>query len=166
MFFRGRFKDFSNFSGGFIDEYGLHWKTAEHFYQAHKTTNQYWHMYIFESPTGRDAKHRGNELRKAAGCQSEDWNKIRNAIMLKALILKFQQNPRAMKLLLQTTEFIEETNNWHDNYWGNCICEKCKNLPGKNMLGKFLMRLRKKFLLQINNAYTIGRNSTNAIVRR
>jgi len=144
MFFRGHYRWFSNFTGGFVDEYGLRWKTAEHYYQAHKTTNQYLWLEIFESPNGKAAKHLGNALRKS-GNQIPEWFKIRNAIMLKALIFKFEQNPAALKLLLLTDEIIEETNTWHDNYWGNCICAKCKNLPSKNVLGKFLMRLKSGF---------------------
>ena len=160
MFFRGKYKAFSNFSAiGFIDEYGLRWKTAEHFYQAHKTNNQYLWLEVYGSPEGRDAKKFGSDLYKH-GEQREDWNKIRNAIMLKALIFKFQQNPKAMKLLLSTQGLIEETNTWHDNYWGNCVCKKCENLPGKNTLGRFLMRLRDKFLLEIENALTVGSDST------
>ena len=127
-----------------MDEYGLRWKTAEHYFQAHKTNNQYQHMAIFLAPDGKSAKALGDKLRKA-GEIIEDWNKVRHAVMLKALIFKFSQNPEAKRVLMSTEGTIEESNTWHDNYWGNCICQKCKNLPGKNMLGRFLMRIRDNY---------------------
>lgn len=37
---------------------------------------------------------------------------------------------------------IVEGNYWHDNYWGNCTCDKCKNIEGQNKLGKILMKIR------------------------
>ena len=33
---------------------------------------------------------------------------------------------------------------WHDNVWGNCECERCKETEGKNLLGKALMEVRSK----------------------
>ena len=35
-----------------------------------------------------------------------------------------------------------EGNYWHDNYWGNCLCPKCKEIEGQNQLGKILMKVR------------------------
>jgi ribA/ribD-fused uncharacterized protein len=141
MFFRNKYRKLSNFSpDSFTDEYGLRWKTAEHYFQAHKTDNQYQHMEIFLSLNGESAKALGKKVEIR-----EDWNKIRHAVMLKALIFKFSQNPEAKRVLMSTEGYVEETNTWHDNYWGNCICSKCKNLPGKNMLGRFLMRLRDNY---------------------
>ena len=56
---------------------------------------------------------------------------------------KFAVPELAEKLLKDTRDrYIEEGNNWHDNYWGNCSCEKCEKIIGKNMLGKILMRIR------------------------
>ena len=59
---------------------------------------------------------------------------------------KFLQNEDLrIRLLATGDEYLEEgTTGWHDNYWGNCECEKCKNIEGKNTLGKILMRVRKE----------------------
>ena len=40
------------------------------------------------------------------------------------------------RLLKTGKEELVEGNTWHDNYWGNCTCEKCKNIAGQNKLGK------------------------------
>ena len=37
-----------------------------------------------------------------------------------------------------------EGNTWHDNYWGDCSCNRCKSKSGENMLGILLMELRDK----------------------
>jgi hypothetical protein len=37
-----------------------------------------------------------------------------------------------------------EGNNWHDNTWGNCLCDKCKGIEGKNLLGNILMQVREE----------------------
>ena len=46
------------------------------------------------------------------------------------------------KLDMTGLEEIVEGNYWHDNYWGNCTCDKCKNIEGQNKLGKILMKIR------------------------
>jgi len=49
-----------------------------------------------------------------------------------------------LKKRLKNTEGYEliEGNFWHDCYWGNCSCEKCKNIEGQNVLGRLLMKVR------------------------
>lgn len=78
----------------------------------------------------------------------KDWNdKLKLDIMEYGLEWKFQ--PKAIyqhQLLIMTEdEEIVETNNWHDNWWGNCICGKCKDKNGLNHLGKLLMQIREKY---------------------
>ena len=48
------------------------------------------------------------------------------------------------KLLSTCNSFLVEGNTWHDNYWGNCTCDKCKYKEGQNKLGKILMKFRKE----------------------
>jgi predicted NAD-dependent protein-ADP-ribosyltransferase YbiA (DUF1768 family) len=45
-------------------------------------------------------------------------------------------------LLATGDEELIEGNTWHDNTWGNCVCQKCQDIPGRNMLGMLLMELR------------------------
>jgi predicted NAD-dependent protein-ADP-ribosyltransferase YbiA (DUF1768 family) len=57
---------------------------------------------------------------------------------------KFMQ-PRLRKKLQETgTQMLVEGNYWHDNFWGNCKCKKCKDITGQNTLGILLMALREE----------------------
>ena len=66
--------------------------------------------------------------------------------MLYVLRFKFNKNTKFGKQLMSIQEPIVERNNWHDNYWGDCVCEKCKAVEGKNNLGKLLMQIRKELI--------------------
>ena len=60
--------------------------------------------------------------------------------------MKFNQNPKIKQKLLDTGDkILIEGNNWCDNFWGNCHCEKCRTKTGKNLLGISLMFLREKY---------------------
>ena len=55
---------------------------------------------------------------------------------------KFYRTYNIRNLLLETKDkYLEETNHWHDNFYGTCICKKCNN-QGQNNLGKILMKIR------------------------
>lgn len=78
--------------------------------------------------------------------QRPDWEEVKNNLMYQVVYAKFMQNDDLRKKLLDTgNALLIEGTTWHDNYWGNCICEKCKNIEGFNQLGKTLMRLRAEF---------------------
>ena len=141
--FAGDFKFLSNFSPhSFVDKNGLFWKTSEHFYQAAKTDNLRQKFVISECNTPRRAKKIGQivEMKK-------NWNDIKVSVMWNAIKMKFNQNPEIKKYLKSTFDFkLVEGNYWHDNFWGNCFCDKCKNKEGKNYLGVLLMMLRDEYL--------------------
>lgn len=64
-------------------------------------------------------------------------------IMLELLRLKFTRNPELGKLLIATGDaLLEEGNKWHDNFWGDCTCDDCRDIEGENWLGKLLMQVR------------------------
>ena len=64
--------------------------------------------------------------------------------MYQCVKAKFQ-DPELKNLLLETKHrYLVEGTTWHDNYWGNCSCEKCKSIQGNNQLGKTLMRVREE----------------------
>jgi len=71
-----------------------------------------------------------------------DWEEIKLGVMSEVLYDKFTRNPDLKAKLLATgAKYLEETNSWHDNIWGNCICDKCGS-KGQNNLGKILMQVR------------------------
>lgn len=72
-----------------------------------------------------------------------DWEKVKNSIMYEIVRAKFEQNPDIREKLLATGDAqLVEGNYWHDNYWGQCTCQRCINSIGFNQLGKTLMRVR------------------------
>lgn len=73
----------------------------------------------------------------------EDWDEIKFMIMAQLVEKKFYQNPRlTRKLLLTDDKLLIEGNTWDDNVWGDCVCTRCRNIPGQNWLGRILMGLR------------------------
>ena len=72
-----------------------------------------------------------------------DWEQVKDNIMYEIVKDKFTRNSNLKSLLLKTnSSILIEGNWWHDNYWGDCYCEKCQNKEGKNTLGLILMRIR------------------------
>ncbi len=74
-----------------------------------------------------------------------DWDLITDHTMNVILVAKFS-NPELQQKLLSTgyRELIYE-NTYHDNVWGNCTCEKCKDIKGWNRLGINLMVVRNHY---------------------
>ena len=68
--------------------------------------------------------------------------------MEEGVYAKFSQNPELMAKLRELPKPIVEFNNWHDNFWGECLCESCQNKgKGLNYLGQILERVSKAFVL-------------------
>lgn len=77
-----------------------------------------------------------------------DWETIKDQVMYALLIIKFCDNTMESKrnrsrLMSTGDAILIEGTTWHDNYWGNCTCERCRANPGENKLGKILMEIRK-----------------------
>lgn len=71
-----------------------------------------------------------------------NWDEISYDIMFDILRAKFSV-PELAEMLESTGDtYLEEINNWHENRWGRCTCEKCREKEGKNWLGEILMRVR------------------------
>ena len=74
-----------------------------------------------------------------------NWDAYKETAMLEVVRAKFVQNPDLAQKLLDTEDAeLVEGNTWHDNFFGNCSCPRCKNVEGKNVLGKLLMFVRKE----------------------
>ncbi len=114
---------------------GMIFLTVENFYQAMKTTD------IAERQ--KIAQMNPYEAKKYARLISlrQDWDEIKLDVMEYILRHKFAPNTTWYEKLMSFEGDIVESNNWHDNYWGSCICERCGN-NGLNHLGKILTKIK------------------------
>ena len=71
-----------------------------------------------------------------------DWDEIKLQVMESLLRRKFQIPELKAALLATGDGYLEETNNWHDSFWGRCTCDKCRSIEWHNNLGKLLMQIR------------------------
>jgi Lar family restriction alleviation protein len=78
----------------------------------------------------------------------DDWEYIKDEVMEKLLKEKFSTPCLKQKLIETKGNKLVEGNVWHDNYWGDCKCHKCKNKKGLNKLGKILMKIRHELLFK------------------
>lgn len=124
----------------------IEYRTVENFYQAMKLPKdrldlrrEIAMMNPFESKKAiRDNKYQWRS----------DWNKEESIrVMDFALRKKFTRLTSWGKRLLEAEGEIIETNNWHDNFWGDCVCDKCKDIEGENYLGKLLTKIREEIFL-------------------
>lgn len=138
--FTGEYEFLSNFAYSPITRYGISVPTAEHAFQMLKATNLNDMQYIAQARTPGLAKSRGRAVNMRG-----DWEQVKYEVMYAVQVDKYQQNPQLLKKLLATGDAeLEEGNWWHDNIWGNCKCDRCKNIEGRNMLGEILMKVRKE----------------------
>lgn len=72
----------------------------------------------------------------------EDWDEIRLDAMYEINRMKYDQPFFKEKLLSTGEQVIVEGNTWHDNFFGNCSCEKCNDIIGFNHLGILIMKIR------------------------
>lgn len=119
--------------------------TLEHIYQAMKVFKD-WEtprvsevsafLKFFECRTPGEAKKRGREV----PIDTEYWDSVKDEIMESLISIKFSKKNKDLrqKLLDTGKAYLEETNTWHDTYWGVC------NGKGENRLGHILMEERQK----------------------
>lgn len=138
MKFSDEYAFLSNFYPSPISVNGVVYPDVETAYQAAKTVNALERTQILKSGTPAAAKKLGKKV-----TMRPDWEQVKVAYMYRFVKLKFQQNPDLAEKLLNTgnVELIEG-NYWHDQFWGDCSCEKHCNEPGKNILGNILMLIR------------------------
>lgn len=129
----------SNFYNVYVEYDGTVYSSTEAAFQAAKTMDMVERARIARlSPS--DAKRAGRRLQLRS-----DWESVKDKVMYDVCFAKFSANDSSglRERLLETgDEELVEGNTWHDNYWGNCTCDKCKDIPGRNQLGKTLMRIR------------------------
>ncbi len=127
---------FSNFSRHGFQIDGQYWKTSEHYFQAMKFEGTKYETQICEARSPKDAANLGRRrdfpLRK-------DWEAIKDDVMRRAVLAKFQKHDDIRKILLDTGDEEIVENAPSDYYWG---CGK--DGTGKNMLGIILMETRER----------------------
>lgn len=138
--FSGEYEFLSNF-------YPNDKRSLEHKYQALKTFVQPERAKILAALTPRGAKRLGKKA-----TLRPDWEEKKVLLMFLLVSFKFAADPDLeAKLIATLPETLVEGNDWHDNFWGDCHCQEkpgrfgqrpaCRE-PGKNMLGKILMKVR------------------------
>lgn len=129
-----QYGEFSNFSDhGFILD-GKWWKTAEHYFQAQKFSDQNYIEKIRNCNNPKEASVLGQNRNIPI---KTNWDQIKDDIMRKVVLKKFQTHTKLANLLVCTKEENIVENSPHDYYWG---CGE--NHTGKNMLGTILMEVR------------------------
>ena len=125
---------FSNFSPHPIMLKGKIWPTTEHYFQAQKFPDTEYEEEIRQvgSPMVAACKGRCRDYPLR-----EDWESVKDDIMLQAVLCKFRTHEDIKEVLLSTgnENIVEKTTN--DYYWG-CGTKG----TGKNMLGIILMQVR------------------------
>lgn len=149
--FKDDYEFLSNFYPCKITIAGYTFPSVENAYQAMKCANlNDYGQFVNIGPA--EAKKLGRKVQLRS-----DWEQIKYNVMRQLLDLKFQDKV-LLKMLQDTApESIVEGNYWHDNYWGICQCDKCKDKIKYNHLGELLQR--KRNLSGISDIYTMYEGS-------
>ena len=140
--FIGKYEVFSNFSPAKVIYDNVTYPTVEHAYVAAKTMDRRFRRSVAMSPASQAGKMK--KWGRTVNMRS-DWDKVKLEIMQDLVTQKFNKYNDYSKyeLLLGTgDQLIIEGNYWHDNFWGNCLCNKCMKIKGENHLGLILMKVR------------------------
>ena len=131
---------FSNFSRHPIVLDGKHWPTTEHYFQAQKFAGTAHEERIRRATSPKEAKRLGRDRSQILRA---DWESVKDDVMRRAVLCKFQTHADIRALLLGTgdAEIVEHTAN--DSYWGDG-----GDGSGQNKLGRTLMSVREELRAQ------------------
>lgn len=138
--FRGRWAFLSNFCGARVEHNGRVWLTAEHAYQAAKTSDPVWHNRIAATSSPGKAKLLGQKLPLR-----KNWGNLRVGIMQEILEAKFRDPWMAAELDATGDAELVEGNDWGDVFWGMELVSDFhggREWFGENWLGILLMVVR------------------------
>ena len=136
--FRGDYGFLSNFHQCPFEYKGLTYPNAEAAFQAQKCATEEAKIKYTVTKNPVVAKRMG---KKEPGFPS-NWDEICYDLMKDILTAKFSNPVLKAKLIATGDATLIEGNRWHDNRWGKCTCDRCKNKEAKNWLGKILMEIR------------------------
>ena len=131
--FDGEHRFLSNFYPAQVLLDGVVYPSAEHAFQAAKTTDESLRREILCCDTPGKAKQKGRRLPLRS-----DWETIKISVMEKLIHDKFLDPALRQKLIATGDAILVEGNWWGDTFWGIC------NKEGENHLGRILMRERDK----------------------
>jgi N-glycosidase YbiA len=128
---------------------GIRWPTAEHFYQAQKSSDPTYRQAIQEAASTATAKHlaadpaaprrrsRRSWFRKNSALPRSDWNEVKVDFMRRIDLAKFTQHEDLHEFLLATgdAELIEDSPS--EPFWGIG-----PDGQGLNWAGRVLMEVR------------------------
>lgn len=131
--FVGRWQFLSNFFPVEVVLDGVTFPSVEHAFQAAKSLS------VEERSFIRDARSPGEAKRRARRVSiRDDWELVRDDVMLDLLRKKFAVPELRVLLLATGDRSIVELNDWADTYWGVCGGE------GRNRLGELLEQVREE----------------------
>lgn len=137
--FSGAFEFLSNFYEHPFAWQGQVGQTSEHHYSAAKTDDPATKARIYAQSTPGRAKREGQKATLRAGWDDH----LKTDCMASIIQAKFAPGtPLAQRLLRTGEALLIQGNVWHDNYWGQCTCQKHHHWPGRNVLGRLLMEHR------------------------
>lgn len=131
---RSEYGSFSNFSRHGFELDGEYWPTTEHYFQSQKFPETEHCDQIRQAKTPKNAAKMGRERSRPL---RKDWEQVKDDIMRKAVLRKFENHAEIREILLATGDEEIVENAPGDYYWG---CGK--DGSGKNMLGQILMEVR------------------------
>jgi ribA/ribD-fused uncharacterized protein len=137
---------------------GMIFPSSEHAFQAAKTVDRITRI-RFQNP--KLPAIAAKRLGKLLAIRS-DWDEVKQNVMLTVVRSKFSRPELGDRLLTTGNEMLVEGNIWHDVVWGNCVCNTTEDPkfgkkpgclePGRNLLGKILMRVRTELLAQTSSS--------------
>ena len=132
--FKGEYAFLSNFYPSELKFQDYRYASVEHAFQAFKMVTLFNHERVRKAHSPGSAKTLARSLPKR-----EDWDTVRNGVMLICLREKFFKSWDLGNMLLLTGDLkLVEGNTWGDTYWGVCRGK------GENKLGQLLMQVRQE----------------------
>lgn len=133
----------SNYYECKVNYFGMVFNSSEAAYQSQKFEDIYMQQ-RFIGLTPDESKHLARRWKRN---WRSNWDTYKIHVMYEIVKNKMLQNIDCRLELMNTgtSIIIEDTTGWHDNIWGYCSCDKCKNKEHTNYLGKILMQIREEF---------------------
>ncbi len=124
---------------------GIEYKTSENFYQAMKLPKDRLDLRAEIAAMGSHESKKAIRDKKKYEWRA-DWTPEESLkVMNYILRIKFAPGTSwATKLLEVKDKEIIAYCNWHDNFWEDCVCEKCADKLSLNHLGKILTSIREE----------------------